>query len=54
MKSFFFWLSTAMVFGMVLQTLLPIGVPEALIVWVLANFIYYAVLRRQSHVAPGH
>mgnify|MGYP003344176253 FL=1 len=43
----------AMVFGMALGKLAPIGFPEVLIVWVLANSIYYAV-RRQSQLASGH
>ena len=40
MRSFFFWLSTAVALGVVIRMFVPVGLPEVVILWVVANGIY--------------
>jgi uncharacterized membrane protein (DUF485 family) len=42
----FFWLSTVALLGAVVARLIPLGFLEILIVWALANAIFYAASRR--------
>lgn len=53
MRSFFFWLSTAFALGLVIRMFVSVGFPEVVIIWAIANGIYYGIWRKLLKAAPA-